>query len=942
MKNLLRMVSAILAVLAAAPAMQAQKAVLDHDVFDSWKSVRTASVSADGDIVAWEIAPQQGDGTLYLKRLSDGSTLEIERGGGIEMSRDGSWAFCSIKVPYEVTRKAKIDKKKGDKMPKDTIACINLKDFSVTRIGAFSAYKVSKDGRPVLAFETKADKKKILIVYDPATDRRDTLKNVKSYSFDKNGERLAAVFEKDKKDSLSRNEIALYLLGDMSRHVLAEGHNYYSTPNFNRDGDRLLFLASSDSAKTGGKHCALYMAEDRITGKGKKAVRNISAEELVPQGFTEGLPEGLFVTEHSDPIFSVKGSRILLGIAECLPPKDTTIVDFETAGLDIWNWDIYMTPPMQKANAKRIADATCLSVIDLKNPHTIIPLSDAVEETISPVCGGEADWALAKDRRPYQISGTWDGNDFCDIYAVSLTDGSRRALFKRLNGNPSVSPGGKYLTWYSGDDLQWHSYELATGREFNLTAGLDGIFYNDEDDHPDTKPSIDRPHWLENDEAFLLADKFDIWKIKPDGSKAINMTLGAGKAGNVQFRYTGLVPKDITAAERKAGMTVPIGKKEKVWLTIFNRTGKEHGYASISAATAGVGESWTAPYSFRNTAHAFAGGTVVYAKGNFTQPQDLYVTSDYWKTEEKLTDLKPQQDGFNWGDVRLVKWNAYDGTPLEGLLYTPENLDPTKKYPMIVYFYEKYSHELFTRYEPVPSRSIINFPFYTSRGYVVFVPDIVYKDGHPGESAYNCICAGAEAMCSQFGFIDREHMAIQGQSWGGYQTAYLVTRTNMFAAAGAGAPVGNMTSAYGGIRWGSGVVRAVQYEKGQSRIGKSMWEDGGLDLYIENSPVFHTENVTTPVLIMHNDGDGAVPWYQGIEFFMALRRFGHPAWLLQYNGEEHNLVQRRNTKDLTRRLQQFFDHYLKGEPMPAWMKNGVPYSRKGQYFGFETDTESGK
>ena len=254
---------------------------------------------------------------------------------------------------------------------------------------------------------------------------------------------------------------------------------------------------------------------------------------------------------------------------------------------------------------------------------------------------------------------------------------------------------------------------------------------------------------------------------------------------------------------------------------------------------------------------------------------------------------------------------------------------------MMIYFYEKYSETLYDYRAPAPSRSTVNIPFFVSRGYVVFIPDIVYQDGHPGESAYNCICAGAEAMCRQFSFIDKDRMAIQGQSWGGYQTAYLVTRTDMFAAAGAGAPVGNMTSAYGGIRWESGSSRIGQYEHGQSRIGKTLWEPGGLDLYIENSPVFHAPDVTTPVLIMHNDADGAVPWYQGIEFFMGLRRLGKPAWLLEYNDEAHNLVERRNCKDLSIRLQQFFDHYLQGAPEPVWMKEGIPYARKGNYFATE-------
>ena len=343
---------------------------------------------------------------------------------------------------------------------------------------------------------------------------------------------------------------------------------------------------------------------------------------------------------------------------------------------------------------------------------------------------------------------------------------------------------------------------------------------------------------------------------------------------------------------------------------------------------------------------------LAYQKGNFRDSYDIYLTKEasrkgvvanafkndlpgYVAKGEKLSSINPQQADYKWGDARLVHWNAYDGTPLDGILYVPDGTKDTDKLPLMIYFYEKNAETLYRYIAPAPSRSIVNIPYFVSNGYAVFVPDIVYEIGHPGESAYNCIVSGAEAMCEQFSFINKDKMAIQGQSWGGYQVAYLVTRTDIFAAAGAGAPVGNMTSAYGGIRWESGNVRAVQYEHGQSRIGKSMWEDGGLDLYIENSPVFHVDKVTTPVLIMHNDADGAVPWYQGIEFFMNLRRFGKQAWMLEYNNEAHNLSERRNSRDLSVRLQQFFDYYLKDGPLPAWMKTGVPVWQKGQYYGFE-------
>lgn len=947
MKNIFKLIIAAFLALATAFSASAGKKVMDHSVYDSWKRVAASTISADGRFVGYEINPQVGDNVLTVSCLADGRKLEIPRGSALQISRDGKWAFCKIKAPYEATRKARIAKKPKDKMPKDSMAVINLSDFSIVKINNCSSWKTTVDGNVNYAYETevtaKADtaskkkpgKEKVLIAVNPDTGRQDTLRHVGSYLFDKYGGHLAVVFKKDKKDSLSRDEVAIYRIGEMQKHTLSEGKKYYASLRFNRNGDKMLFLASTDSAKTGGKHCSVFLAEDKVTGRGRKAVRSISVAEIVPQGYTEGLPEGMTVTEHSNPLFSVKNDRVFLGVAPVTPQKDTSIIDFEAARLDIWNWDTHMLPPQQNLVVNRIKSATCRAVVHLDNPGKVIPICTDIEEESSLVCGGEADWALVYDDTPYVIDRCWNENRLVDVYKVDLKTGGRELLFKANNGRPGVSPAGKYLTWYDDSVRCWFSWNVATREKVNLTGGLDGIFFNDEDDHPMPKPQLGGPRWMENDEAFLMSEKYDVWKITPDGRKAENMTCGEGRRTNRQFRVIGIVPQDITGDERAVGYSIPVGRKETLHLSVFDRTTKENGYATMSAAKAGIISSFTVPKSFSELRHAFNAPVVAFQKGDFNNPMDLYVTRDYWATEERLTDLGWQLEEYNWGNVQLVHWNAYDGTPLDGLLFTPEDLDPSKKYPMICYFYEKNSQTRFSFYNPAPSRSVINYPFYTSRGYVVFVPDIVYKDGHPGESAFNCICSGAEAMCRQFSYIDRSRMGIQGQSWGGYQTAYLATRTDMFAAAGAGAPVSNMISAYSGIRWGSGISRAMQYEKGQSRIGCSFWDEGGMDLYVENSPVFHVKKCTTPVLIMANDKDGAVPWYQGIEFFLGLRRFGKPAWLLQYNNEQHNLVERRNCIDLSKRLQQFFDHYLKGEPMPAWMKNGIIATRKGEYYGFE-------
>jgi dipeptidyl aminopeptidase/acylaminoacyl peptidase len=249
---------------------------------------------------------------------------------------------------------------------------------------------------------------------------------------------------------------------------------------------------------------------------------------------------------------------------------------------------------------------------------------------------------------------------------------------------------------------------------------------------------------------------------------------------------------------------------------------------------------------------------------------------------------------------------------------------------MIVYFYERSNNTLHNYIAPSPTPSRLNISFFVSRGYIVFVPDIWYKTGKPGQSAYDYIVSGTRAVV-KLGFVDSTKIGLQGQSWGGYQIAHLITRTNLYAAAWAGAPVANMTSAYGGIRWGSGLNRQFQYEKTQSRIGATLWERQ--DLYLENSPLFHLPKVKTPLVIMANDKDDAVPWYQGIELFTGLRRLNKKVWMLNYNDELHNLVERKNRKDIQIREQQFFDWLLKGENPAPWLNEGVPAIMKGRTWG---------
>ncbi|MDZ7821321.1 MAG: prolyl oligopeptidase family serine peptidase [Candidatus Marinimicrobia bacterium] len=422
------------------------------------------------------------------------------------------------------------------------------------------------------------------------------------------------------------------------------------------------------------------------------------------------------------------------------------------------------------------------------------------------------------------------------------------------------------------------------------------------------------------DRYAFIYDRYDIWKFDLSGEKApLNVTRGTGRDRKIVYRYHHLDPELDYA---------PI---KPVILSAFNEKTKENGFAGVRFYEGSVPEHLVySDHKYNHLEKAEDADVLIWRKGSYRIFPDLWVSDMDFDTKVKVSALNPQQSEYRWADVELVEWKNSDGVELQGMLYIPDGLDTDKKHPMIIYYYEKYSDYLHQYFMPQPSYSTINKTMYPSNGYIVFIPDIVYEVGHPGKSGLDCVETGLDMLLKEYPFIDEDKVALQGQSWGGYQTAYFITQTDRFAAGMAGAPVSNMTSAYGGIRWFSGLSRMMQYEGGQSRIGGTLWDR--FDLYVENSPVFFADRINTPLLIMHNDNDGAVPWTQGIEMFVAMRRLQKPAWMLVYNNDSHNLKRASwgNRMDLTVRMKQFFDHYLRDEPMPLWMKEGIPATEKGR------------
>lgn len=906
----------LLAFLAFSLSAQAQKKPLDHSVYDSWQHIAAAALSADGRILTYQVDPQEGDGTLFIRNNRTKRVVSVPRGYKAQVLDDGIHVICLVKPLFQQTRQAKIKKKKPEDMPKDTLAVIDLKTGGIRKFGHVLSHSIGKHAIEAIAFSVsdttlipKKERKskdvgKPLFVYHFASGRTDTLRHVDQFTMNRQGTALAYTYKYKK----HKSQLALLDFLSGKSILLGDTLSYYSLPQFSHDGTKMLYLESTDTAATGNKHCALY--EYKMGTENSRRV--VGAE---PQS---GIPTDWGITENSSPHYSRDGERIFVGIQQYTAPDDTTLHAFETPALDIWRHDALILPPTEKAKLKDIKKQTCTaSVVNGK----LVPLTTSLYDKIRLVSHGNAEFALSIDRTPHMVETQWNHQIPLTVSLVNLETGQRKEITTGRIGHVTASPSCKYVAWYDLQSSQWMACEVATGLKRNLTCGLGVNFFDEEDDHPMLKDAYGIVDWTEDDRDLIVYDRFDLWRIPLSGGKAMNLTRGEGRNSNCVYRYVKTRDDDdpdyITGSER-------------LLLNVFDRRTKRNGIATTSL-NATLKKLPLEEYMFSKIVKAHDTNSYAYLKGNFQHSNDVWLAGKDFARQQKISSINPQQKEYNWGSVELIHWTAFDGKPMEGLLYKPEDFDENKQYPVMIYFYEKYSENRYRYVEPQPSWSTVNLAFYTSRGYLVFVPDIVYTTGTPGESAYNCVVSGAKFLTG-YPWVDKQNMGIQGQSWGGYQVAYLITRTNMFKAAEAGAPVSNMTSAFGGIRWESGSSRQGQYEQGQSRIGRNLWE--APELYISNSALFKLPEVQTPLLIMHNDADGAVPWYQGIELFMGLRRLGKPVWMLEYNNEAHNLKERRNRKDLTIRLQQFFDYQLKGAPEPEWMRSGIPILRKGQYFAY--------
>jgi len=940
----------LLSWICALPSIADEKKKLDASVYDGWKSIDRATViSNNGEFISYVIKPQKGDTYLYLYTVSTEKLDSLPRGTSPVFSQSNQFLAHLVKPQADSIRALKLKKTKKDKMPKDSLFIHNLATGEITRVAGINKWSSPKKGGDWLAYMLEKEVKKKEEPKDSSAveekkkenkeeskeeKKEDDKKDKKKKSFKSKGKPLvffrpttgdSLYLEKVKTYSLAEDGSAAYVVqsvGDTTEvsKVLKFNPESFTVDTLYKEIGKIDKIASAYD----GQQCAFFFSPDTADTKVYRLYHyglKTKSPVMIVDTMHTALPTEWSARSKGSLSFSKNGERLFFeaGKRPVEEPKDTLVAD-EKTHVDIWNWKDIDIQPMQKKNVKREKDPTydCVYLIKKKQ---LVQLADEQLKSVQVLEKGNSDIGIAYDSKPYRWARTFSGRWSSDLYKVDIETGKRTLLLKDQSGEAEISENGKWGAYYNPADGQYYSINIKTGAKALISKGAGVSFSNELNDTPNEARAYGIEEFTADDKYVIVYDRYDIWKFDLSGkTNAVCLTNGNGRKNNTEYRYVKL-DKD----EKSIDLA-------KSWLLkTFNDVNKQSGFSKLNKGV--VSEIMMGDYRVYSPTKAKDADVMFWRQSTFTQYPELQVCGADFINSKIISNTNPQQKDYIWGDIQLVDWVASDGLTHQGLLITPENLDPNKKYPMVSYFYERYSDNLHGYRSPAPSRSTVNWNFYASNGYVIFVPDIFYRDGDPGLCAYEAIVSGCLAMADRYDFIDRDNMGIQGQSWGGYQVAYLVTRTNLFKAGMAGAPVSNMTSAYGGIRWGSGMSRQFQYERTQSRIGATLWDKP--NKYIENSPVFFAPQVETPLLMMHNDNDGAVPWYQGIEYYMALRRLEKPVWMLVYNNEEHNLTRRANSKDLSIRMMQFFNHYLKGEPMPVWMHDGVPAVKKGKDLGYD-------
>lgn len=937
---------------------------MDWKDIPSWKSISSNSVtiSPDGKWMAYAMLQVEGDGELIINKTDDPTYKKTYKVGSTNLvnmafSEDSKW-IAFKEYPTEKEKKAN---QKAKKTLSEKVILLNLTDQKKTEFKKVSNFYFNGKTSSHLALNLSKEgsntdaKGSDLLLVKLSSGVQQNMGNVLDFSFNKQGTYLAYTV-----DAANQSGNGIYLMNVISgsTQVLDSDAASYKSINWTENGDAFALLKLVEDKK-------YKQDQGKLIG-----VRNLTNPLLTlydPLKDSINFSKNYTISANRKPQWSDDLAKLFYGIHPLIPAKkeerkenkdvnddatkrteeeklakimaDTSIKsisdlqkaiamtdsaklkstsssdDLIKPDMTIWHWQDARLQSRQQVQENQDKNRSFWAMYDIKSSkHIALQDSSMKELTLMP----KDKYALGADISKYELDINLDGQNYSDIYMVDLSTGNKKLLFEKFylpsySSYPRSSPDGTKMIY--GNDGHYYIYDIVKGIKTNITASIPTTFVNIEDDHNIVKPLHASLGWSHDSNYVLLRDGWDIWQVPVNPKeKPINLTEN-GKSDKIRYQSRFVLDNEEKGYDwRKSHYFRSYGensKKSGIVKIDPGKSGLQAGAKTLIWEDANINR-----FTKSKSANIF-----YFTKENFNKPTEYFLTDAQISKQTQITQNTPDAEKYLWSSgARLIDYVSDKGDSLQAALFLPANYQEGEKYPTIIYYYEKLSQTLHNYSAPGFSGTGWNPNIYTSNGYAVLIPDIVYTMDDPGMSAVWCVLPAVKKAL-QSGIIDENRMGLHGHSWGGYQTSFLITQTNMFKAAAAGAPLTNMISMYDLIYWNSGGGNMSIFEASQGRFKGAPWENW--ESYQRNSPVYHVKNVKTPLLMLHNDKDGAVDFTQGIEYYNALRRLKKSVIMVQYKGENHGLSKLENRKDYSVRMMEFFDVHLKDADAPDWIASGI-------------------
>jgi len=972
--------AALMPLVGPAATMQkaAKKAIQLEDIIN-WKAIGATTVSNDGQWFAYRLAPGEGDAQIVIRATRSDKELKFDigdpsggnagappagpgpggpgpgAGSSLEFSADSKWAAFTT-----YPKRAEAQRLRRQRRPvQNSVTIVNLATGTKTETPKIRRFAFSGDaatwialhrapaqqtpgggagaaaapggggrgggaGAPAGGGPSDRPRGTDLILRELATGQELNVGNVGDFAFARDGKLLAFTIDATDK---AGNGVQLRDMARGTVSVLDSGEAVYERLTWTEKGDGLTVLKGTDDRRLRDRLNSVIGFSGFSAGTPQKTVYDPASDKSFPQGMTispnrspawtedfQAMTFGIHTPRPRDPAANARDAENEPQEGEDRrqetpgsgPNADNLNAD-ERVDLVLWHWQDSRLQSQQEVQESRDRTFSYLAEYRLDSKQ-FIRLADEDVRTVN--VAPKDRWAIGFDDREYELMGNLDGRRFQDVYVIDMKNGQRRLAAKRVRWFNGPSPDGTMFLMYEDGNYFVHTFD--GGQPRNITQGVAASFIDTEDDHNVVKPPTGIIGWAKDSKSVLLHDNWDIWQVPVSGGAGVNLSVN-GRKDQIRYqRRYALEPVE----ERNDG----IDMTKPQYFAAYGEWTKKSGIARLDPGKPGMEMLGWADASLGGLVKPKNADVLVYTRSTALEPNDYYLTDSTFKQSTRLTDQRPQVGEYAWTEgTMLVNYTSDKGDKLQGVIFLPAGYEKGKSYPTMVNFYERMSQtaNVFAN----PSANGFNRSVYTSNGYAVFVPDIAYKVNDPGMSAVWCMVPAVKAAIAT-GVVDPKRIGITGHSWGGYQTSFLVTQTDIFAAAVAGAPLTNMISMYSLIYKNTGGGNGAIFEASQGRFKGGYWDNW--DAYHRNSPVFFAKNVKTPLMILHNDRDGAVDFTQGVEYFNTLRRLQKPVIMLEYVGENHGLRKPANQRDYTVRMMEFFDHHLKGAPAPEWMLKGVP------------------